>query len=98
MGDGVGRAGLDFAARVETEGHEMLDGRLREVTLGGAFVETLTPAPAGTTCRITVELTAGQVLSGTGVVVHSDGEGMSLRFRSVSLKKSPAPGAQPVAS
>ena len=59
--------------------------RISDLSITGAYIETITPLPVGTTFKLIFALPDSQVIETEGTVAHSQrGTGMGIRFTSLS--------------
>lgn len=82
------RSGLVLDVWYEGEGVPG-ETRISDLSVTGAYVETRTPLPAGTTFRLIFALPDGHIIETEGTVVHSRrGNGMGIKFTSLSPEQS----------
>jgi hypothetical protein len=67
---------------VTFDGHAPLEGRTRDVSLGGFYLYTFEAPPLGTTCRVSLTLEGSDLppLTLRGTVVRKDIGGLAVRF------------------
>ena len=75
---------------VEYGGEEMqLSARISDLSIGGIFIDTLTPFPIGGTVRLAFVLPGGHRVEAEGVVKHSkETVGMGIQFTRLAQKDS----------
>ena len=79
------RKEVDLDAAFELEGGERVDGHVKDMSLGGAFVETSQPAPFGSKIKLFVEVD-GRALSVDAVVRWKSRDGMGVQFGLLGAK------------
>lgn len=78
------RAELRLDARYEGEGVRG-QARISDLSVRGAFIETATPPPVGTSFTLSFTLPDGTMVETEATVAHSNpGSGMGVRFDSLS--------------
>ena len=82
------RTGLVLDAWYESGG-ERVSTRISDLSVKGAYIETITPPPVDSTISVVFTLPDGMVIESQCLVVRSHAhQGMGVRFTSLSLEQS----------
>ncbi len=82
------RTPFETEIRVVTDDHVAISHRLRDISLGGAFIALKTPLPEGAPCILHIDLIGPKSLLKIeieGEVVRKEEEGMAVKFTRIDL-------------
>lgn len=82
------RTPFETEIRVVTDDHVAISHRLRDISLGGAFIALKTPLPEGAPCILHIDLIGPKSLLKIeieGEVVRKEQDGMAVRFTRIDL-------------
>ena len=86
------RVRVDLPVAFETKAGELFDGRVNDLSVGGAFIVTENSPPVGSKLDLTIQLPGDKPLKVDGVIRWTKPDGVGVQFGLMGVRETYAVG------